>query len=190
MQKFINYKFHQIKIKPSRAEIIKKGQDKYEEFKKIYPPMTETYNSPDELDKTDADYLICGSDQVWNLNLGPEVRNNTKVLFLQFGNSNAKRISYAARTGGSEIPAEYQAEVKSALERFDALSVREPNSVSNIAKLTNKPIKVTLDPTLLYDDYPTRMPQDYKIPEKYIAMYLMQKNQIFYDVVKKNKESK
>src|SRR5699024_1711897 len=46
------------------------------------------------------DYYICGSDQIWNIDL---VGKLSDIFTLNFGCSNIKKISYAASIGKTEF---------------------------------------------------------------------------------------
>ena len=58
----------------------------------------------------DFDVCICGSDQVWN----PEI-TTLEPYYLDFGNNNVGKVSYAASFGISKIKEEYKKHFK--LER-------------------------------------------------------------------------
>lgn len=98
-----------------------------------------------------ADMYITGSDQVWNYDMPEDCR---KSYFLQFGNADVKRISYAPSIGHSEYPEELLPSLKEYLGNFDAISVREKSAIEVCEKVGYNATQV-LDPTLLLakDDY-------------------------------------
>ncbi|MCM1119038.1 MAG: polysaccharide pyruvyl transferase family protein [bacterium] len=121
------------------------------------------------------DLLVIGSDEVFNC-----VQSNTNVGFSPelFGQENkAKRlISYAASFGNTtEIKLrEYKVidQIKEWLQKFQAISVRDANSVQIIEVLLGKTPEYHLDPVLAYDF----VSKCYKIPEKipeenYLLLY-------------------
>jgi len=115
---------------------------------KCLPLTPKVFASRDELDHLRADVFLSGSDQIWNFDKR-KVHENASTYFLDFGQDSAKRVSYAASTGGTKIPREQLETVRKALSRFDHISVREPGSIENIRDATDKPVKVDLDPTFL-----------------------------------------
>lgn len=93
------------------------------------------------------DAIFVGSDQVWNW------KNTSfdKVYFLGFDNLRAKKISYAASFGMSEIPLNMQDEYKELLSSFNSISVREASGKKIVDSLLGINVNVTLDPTLLHN---------------------------------------
>lgn len=92
------------------------------------------------------DYLISGSDQVWNIG----AFDFDWAYYLPFKTS-SKKISYAASFGSShKIDDEtIKNKVKKYLSDFDYLSVRESLSASAIENMTNRKPEVLIDPTLM-----------------------------------------
>lgn len=106
--------------------------------------MTNDVKNYDELKKiceTKYDYVIVGSDQVWNSEI---TKNEANVYFLE--NINVKKLSYAASTGDDKIN-DINRIIKNHSD-FEAISVREE---STYKKLLSKSIEAELniDPTLL-----------------------------------------
>ena len=87
--------------------------------------------------------FIVGSDQVWNLTF------YHRPFFLDFVSDNKKRGAYAASVSMSDLSYEQKDLFSQHLSKFDYISVREKKSHELLKELTNKPIKVVLDPTLL-----------------------------------------
>ena len=105
------------------------------------------YNSIDEIrsNPPQADCYLTGSDQVWTMLLGNE---GNKAYFLDFGDRNIKRVSYAASFGRSQYPKELIPELKLQLQHFDSISVREKEGI-DICKCVGMEAMHVLDPTLL-----------------------------------------
>lgn len=93
------------------------------------------------------DVLIAGSDQVWSMMLDNPMNS---VYYLDFGNSNQTRISYAASFGLHTYPIHLKNELKKQLSRFDFVSVREKDGVDICRDCGIDAVHV-LDPTLLLD---------------------------------------
>lgn len=89
------------------------------------------------------DFVIAGSDQIWNEQMTP----NMTTHLLNFVDKN-KRISYAASLGKCEL-SDYEVGVfKRYLNTFNALSVREKISCEILKNLTKNEIVAVPDPTL------------------------------------------
>lgn len=108
-----------------------------------------TYRNPEEIkaNPPSADMYIAGSDQIWN----PQMPNGTDLgYYLDFGDRKTKRISYAASFGVKEISQAQGIFVKSQLERFDAISVREQSGLDILGSLGIK-AEICVDPVFLLD---------------------------------------
>lgn len=118
------------------------------EFKKRYILTPKKYHTVAEMKDLSADVFVVGSDQVWN----PEISGALEpAFFLDFGTAN-KRISLSSSMGSYCFNREEQAYVKTKLEAFTAISVRENHAKQQVADAgIDKDVRVTLDPTLLID---------------------------------------
>lgn len=106
----------------------------------IYSTLQELKDNPPE-----ADAYIVGSDQVWAFTLD---NYENRVMFLDFGDKNIKRIAYAPSFSMPSYPEKLKHVLKENLDRFDSLSVREQTG----AKICNEigcPAQVVVDPTML-----------------------------------------
>lgn len=90
------------------------------------------------------DYILVGSDQVWNTNWYGE------QMFLSFVPPE-KRVSYAASFGITSIPEDKRAMVRENLLKFKAISVREEAGAKIVKELTGRDATVLVDPTLMLD---------------------------------------
>lgn len=142
----------------------------------IYNSLESLQNNPPE-----ADYYICGSDQVWSMILNnPE----NEAYYLNFGEKKIKRIAYAASFGRDVYPKEWNDKLRDMLIRLQAVSVREDSGVDICAKVGIKAYKV-LDPTLLLDSnsYAALMERP-KIESKYFYTYsinVKSKNELYWN---------
>lgn len=98
--------------------------------------------------KNPYDLFVVGSDQVWRW----QNRAHSFCLLSGICDPAVKRISYAASLGWSELPDRFRSEFVPALERFDAISVREPSAVAVLKGLLgeNRDVRPVVDPTILY----------------------------------------
>lgn len=137
---------------------------------------SEIYYSIDELkrDPPLADAYIVGSDQVWNF---PNVQislNNIKAYFLDFGELDVKRISYAASFSRDNFSDQYKSVVAPLIARFNGISVRETSGVHVCQTIGQEGAKLVLDPTLLilkeqWSKYIKSVEQE----KKYCFLYLL-----------------
>jgi len=123
----------------------------------------------------DLDAYIVGSDQVWN---SEHIGGFDPAFFLDFvKNKKAAKISYSASIGKDYVLPVYHDKIRNSLKSFTSISVREKSAKKAIGNLTDKPVDVVLDPTLLLpkEDYEAikTMPN---IREKYIFVYMMEHN--------------
>lgn len=118
------------------------------------------------------DYLIVGSDQVWN----PNYRRLRDVDLLTIVPSN-KRISFSASFGVNSIPDKIKPRVAKELKKFKAISVREDRGKEIVEELTGrKDVEVLVDPTMLLTteewDKVSKKPKMLK-NDKYILNYFL-----------------
>lgn len=108
----------------------------------------DTITDSKKLEYLDKRYLsvFAGSDQVWNsfdTDVFPE------LFFLPFMKSK-KRNSFSASFGFTEIPnSKFLPLYSDALEKMNAISVREESGKDLIQSLVQKEVEVLLDPTFL-----------------------------------------
>lgn len=123
---------------------------KFERFIKKVLPVTKEFNNLKDLRLANLKYdvLIAGSDQIWNATM---MKGINPAYFLQFGNRDALRVSYAASIGTDEVPAQYQLLFKRYLRDIDVISVREKKAKEQLQQLTDRKIDIVADPTFLLE---------------------------------------
>lgn len=102
----------------------------------------------EKLKKRLPEYDLCftGSDQVWN----PDITYGfDPAYFLDFGKKNMVRASYAASIGRERFSKEEQKTLSDYLQKLDYISARERTGAEVLSAVTDKPVNVVLDPTLL-----------------------------------------
>lgn len=113
---------------------------------------TKSYYTSKSLKKiNNATAFICGSDQIWNRSLtGGSI---DPAYYLNFADSSAKKIAYAASAGSSSVASAWSS-IGPLLKNFSAVGLREKATYLEIAKLAPelKP-KLVVDPSLLIDNY-------------------------------------
>jgi hypothetical protein len=135
--------------KKKRDLVTKSKHDKLKKFSSSHIRESDFVIRVDDIpaDLSDAfDAFVVGSDQVWN----PRFRKGSPIDFLRF-TERAKRVSYSASFGVSEIPSQYRDSYQTWLSEFAHLSVREDSGADIIRQLTGREAAVLCDPTLMLD---------------------------------------
>ncbi|RUR84600.1 polysaccharide pyruvyl transferase family protein [Chlorogloeopsis fritschii PCC 9212] len=112
------------------------------------------------------DAVICGSDELWNIN---SFRGFDPSFFLDFvTNQNTLKLSYAASFGNTESLMELKNDIYKLINDFDVISVRDSNSLRLVSECDRQALKV-LDPTFLakYNDIIVTP----SIKQKYLLIY-------------------
>lgn len=118
------------------------------------------------------DYIIVGSDQVWNYNFP----GFSKTMFLDFS-PYEKNIAYSASFGIDRIPTKYNNMYKNGLNNIKSLSVREDAGKKIVNDIVGrKDVEVLVDPTMLLDkkewDRVAKKPKKLN-DSKYILLYFL-----------------
>ncbi len=159
-------------------------QEKYTKFKKFrsYLNLTTRYLSLEELEQENLDYdfVIVGSDQVWNAQKGMD-----EMYLLNFVPQHIPKISYASSFGTNLIPDKCLPVFEKHLSTFKAISVRETDGVKILQKILKKNVTHVLDPTLMltinhWKTLITDIPIDYD----YIFTYGLNKNKQSAELLK------
>ena len=130
------------------------------------------------------DFIIIGSDQVWNFKL-------TKGFDIYYWGlfehpSTTKLLSYAASMEGYWTNEEGLL-IRSYLKNFSAISVREESLKQKLSTIcTDKEITTVVDPTLLIDAVVwNKVAKKPSIVEPYLLLYQVRNNQKSYDIAAK-----
>lgn len=89
------------------------------------------------------DWVICGSDQIWN-----SVRGCSPFYFLQFA-PEEKRIAYAPSIGLNDVDEPYRTQFKTYVASIPHLSVREFKGAELIEHYSGRMATVVVDPVYL-----------------------------------------
>lgn len=115
----------------------------YKRFEEMFLEI-DSHWSASNLDEH-YDIFICGSDQIWS----PYLPFNS---YYYLGFTAKKKIAYAPSTGTGYSNVEYVNNVRSYINSFSHIAVREEDGAEMLSRFIDKDIKVVLDPTLLLDD--------------------------------------
>lgn len=111
------------------------------------------------------DAVVIGSDVVWNYQLF-----GYDSVF--FGEINAdKRVSFSASFGTVRPEQAHPEGMAAALNRFDAIAVRDTNSREIVHKVCSREAVITLDPTLVYDFAGESKGKEKETPEPHLLVY-------------------
>lgn len=99
-------------------------------------------------DAADVDAAVVGSDEVWSLQLGPN------IMMYGHGVDSKKMIAYAPSFGQTDIDTIKKRHclslISSGLQSFDSLSARDIQSRRIAEELSKQDVELVCDPTLLY----------------------------------------
>lgn len=149
------------------------GKIKFHNFEKhlrFFPSKIINENDNFEQINNRYDYLICGSDQVWN----PLVTGEDTNYFFSFCDSDAKKISYAASFGVDKLSGTFADNAKELLAKFNHISVREERGVEIISELLDRNCTLVVDPTMLISQSEWRSHEKKisSLPPRYIAKFI------------------
>ena len=119
------------------------------------------------------DYIIVGSDQVWN----PDVTGCDTTYYLDFCEDN-KKISYAASFGVDSLKNDFAEKVSDLIVRIPSLSIREEKGAEIIKSLTGRDATIVLDPTFLHskDVWHTVAAKKQLVKQPYIFSFIFNPN--------------
>lgn len=128
--------------------LFKERTRNFKEFSRKYTKEVSLKNSSKFgiWEDVDCDFVIVGSDQVWNFNWQTSAESE---YFMLKGIPDHKRVSYAESMGNPPIPSDYEAVFKHELSKFSAVSVRERAAQKYISEEFGTATQLVPDPTLL-----------------------------------------
>jgi len=141
------------------------------------------YQTYEDIKKHIAQYdiLICGSDQIWNLNL-----LNNPIFFLEFNDvlPNAKYIAYAPSISEKLSDIQYH-DILRRTSHFSAIALREKNDANILNDMSDKKIIDVLDPIFLINQHEWKdVSIDIDISTPYILCYEVASDANFTKVLK------
>ena len=147
---------------------------KFREFEEILSlnPKRQTHD-PQELKDIckNYDYVICGSDQVWN----PLVTGSDYSYFLDYIEDASRKVAYAPSFGVTKLNDKDANYIKEALQNFDHISVREEAGRDIIRSLIGCDCPVVLDPSMLITKEEWRKLENevLQLPDHYIFYFML-----------------
>lgn len=122
-------------------------QSQFKDFIDRHLNLTKEYMSKQEIDTSEFDAIISGSDQVWN----PRLTGGDMTYFLDFAPENVKKVSYAASIGlNGDLFLGYKDIFEKYVPAFSGISLREETHVDYIQSIAkDKEVIASIDPSLL-----------------------------------------
>ena len=130
-------------------QALKTRYERFEQFSRDHLRISaHRYLSAAELRQAQLPYdaILSGSDQIWNPKIFPDGHFDP-VFFGAF--SDRRKIAYAPSFGIPKVPEDMEQELRSYLDAFSHLSVRERQGQAIVTEVTGQTVPVVLDPTLL-----------------------------------------
>jgi hypothetical protein len=116
-----------------------------------------------------ADFYVCGSDQVWAA--------HSEYFFLDWVKEGIPCIAYAPSFGRQELSDDFSQRVSQSLQHFNVVTVREKDGVEICRKAGRNDAIQAPDPTLLLskNDYERLFMNGSAVPfpKKYVLVYLL-----------------
>lgn len=165
--------------------------NQFDAFKRDYLDIHgEIIRSSEELKKLQGfDAFVCGSDQVWNMNLSDD-----SSFFLTFAAQNTDKIAYAVSI--SERLTRKQMEIiAERIRNFKAISIREQDDAQRLSKVMGRTIESMIDPVFLHDadEWKTLLSLQSDNFSKYVFVFLIshqEQDRKFVEKIKKNRKVK
>lgn len=149
------------------------------------------YNSIEELENEEYDILLSGSDQIWN----PIITGGIDEFYLLNFGKCKKRVSYASSLGSYILTDDDKKVFEKCINNINEISVREKHAKEQLEQITNKDIKIVIDPTLLLSKeewlefFKDKKCNYDKFEQKYILAYFVGgKSDIYYKEINELKE--
>lgn len=179
IKRFLYDIYERVFVTSCYAKGVRKSCSMYKQFAAMFLTIDENWKNFKNLNSK-YDIFVCGSDQIWS----PVKGIFNPFYYLSFVNK--KKIAYAPSIGVNSYPNELKDKVKSLLDSFSSISVREENGAKLLRSFINKEIATVLDPTLLLTtaQWESIIEEKEKV-EPYVLCYLLTYNQIYIDFVSK-----
>lgn len=125
---------------------LQKRQNSFHKFMAENMILTDSYTRATVAQTNELfDCFLVGSDIVWGFN----ITGKDYTYMLDFV-EDAKRYAFSSSVG-TKWEEDDEAKIRDCLGKFDDISVRESDAAEWISELLGKEIKVTCDPTMLWD---------------------------------------
>lgn len=169
-----------------RRKQLRRAKASFRQFHTEHMKFSRPYRDAEDLKQNppDAEVLITGSDQVWNLRTNPGM---IPARFLDFGPASARRFSYAASVGRLDYSDAQKEQVREYLGKFRGVSLRERPAARYLSAFTGIECRTVLDPVFLLSrsEWNSIAAERQGIEGPYILCYFVQGNDRIREVLKK-----
>lgn len=145
----------------------------------------EVYFNKQELHKAEYDYIVFGSDQIWN----PDLTDGFATEYMgEYFSRKTKLVSYAASCGLDCFKPQWKEVYYPLLKKFTALGIREEPLAEYIAKNYGLNAKTVLDPVFLLEPKAWREPgksSDLSVNRPYLLIYTFQTDDEIYRLARR-----
>ena len=168
----------------------KRRSDKFEHFItkrfSLSGRALHTYKDLKEV-STKYDLYVTGSDQIWNPFLTGGVAG---AYYCSFVKERNRKFAYAPSFGTDKISPRHKKKMESYIKELSAISVREKDSIQYMKEHIGREAVQLIDPVFLVSaaEWKKEAVKIDGIPEKYILLYIMQRDETVYSYAKKLKE--
>lgn len=150
---------------------LKNRQKNFNNFFNNILDVSSLYKTEEEVKNHAQDYrcIVCGSDQIWNLD--PKIRYENPVYYLNF-EKKQRRVAYAASFGDWVNDADKsQIEFLPWVKKFDMISIREKSGKDYLESKGIKCVQA-IDPVFLLtrEEYDQILKEPY-LKEKYVLLF-------------------
>ena len=149
--------------------LVSKRRNNFKKFLKEHMLLSQPFKTFEEIsNKGNYDISISGSDILW----GREITNSDYTYFLNFGNKDMKRITYASSVGNVELW-DGDEQISKYLKQINSISFREKQGHDWLKQKFNLDSKVVSDPTMLLtpDEWKTILKIKAKETKPYVLVY-------------------
>ena len=150
----------------------RKRRRAFHRFVRKNVPLTRKYRSRFDI-KEHFDYLVCGSDQIWN---PAALDSRDDIYFLDFGDAQTVKFSYAASSGSRSVCSMDSARTGQLLSSLKRIGVREEFMKDYIWDTYGLESTVNPDPTILLpaDEWVKLEESVPGLPARYILVYSLE----------------
>ena len=162
--------------------------DQFDAFKRDYLNIQgELLRSLDDLKSLQGfDAFVCGSDQIWNMNLFHE-----PAYFLKFANPSTDKIGYAVSISDHMSKEQIKFIAKCAKD-FKAISIREQDDAQRLSEEMGRKIESIMDPVFLHDasEWSSLLSIKRNDSPKYLFVFLISHQEQDQQLIEKIKENR
>lgn len=160
-------------------------ENNFKKFREKYLHISnEHFDNVEELENGNLDYsyYAYGSDQIWN----PDLTHGVDYAYLgAYVPDTSIRFAYAASIGKDNLDQKELKELQEGLKYLDYVGVREASAKAILEPACEKPIALTLDPTLLLEkENWLSFIKPNTLNYEYVFVYVLERNEELIKIAK------